>query len=274
MAATITTFRKLTGPLRALPDFIIIGAQKAGTSSLYHYLAQHPAVAPAIRKEVHYFDWSYGRGLDWYRAHFPTRAYRTLKTAVSSRRLLVGEASPYYLFHPHVPGRVKALLPDVRLIVLLRDPVDRTVSAYQHQMRKGRETLSLRAALERELQQLPVESARLAADPSYNSEFHRHLAYLARGIYADQLPAWCAQFPPAQLLVLHSQDFFADTAAVFSDVVRFLGLPAWVPPTFRKFNAAEYDDLDPTDREWLVRYFAPHNERLYALLGRDFGWPR
>lgn len=274
MAATITTFRKLTGTLRALPDFIIIGAQKCGTSSLYHYLAQHPAVAPAIRKEVHYFDWSYGRGLDWYRAHFPTRAYRSLRETLTQRRLLVGEASPYYLFHPHVPGRVKALLPDVRLIVLLRDPVERTVSSHQHQVRKGRETLPLMAALERELREMPGEIARLQADPSYNSEAHRHYSYLSRGIYADQLPAWLEHFPQDRLLVLHSQDFFSQTPAVFADVLRFLELPAWEPQTYRRFNAAEYDELDATTRDWLVQYFAPHNARLYALLGRDFGWPR
>jgi len=274
LAATITTFRKLTGAVRLLPDFIIIGAQKAGTSSLYHYLAQHPFVAGAVRKEVHYFDWAFDRGENWYRAHFPTAAYRTVLDLTRKHRLVVGEASPYYLFHPHVPARAQALVPQARFIVLLRDPVERTLSSYQHQVRKERESLPLRAALERELVTMPAEMARVAAEPGYNSDAHRHFSYLYRGHYAEQLARWFDVFPREQFLILHSQRFFEDTAQVFGDVVRWLGLPPWEPPTYRRFNAAEYEALDAESRDWLVRYFTPHNERLYTLLGQDFGWPR
>jgi hypothetical protein len=266
--------RLATGGLRVLPDFIIIGAQKGGTSSLYHYLAQHPDVAPAFRKEVHYFDWAYRRGEQWYRANFPTAAYRAAFQAMTRRRLAVGEASPYYLYHPHVPGRVKALLPQVKLIALLRDPVERTVSSYQHQLRKGRETLTLTAALDQEPERLAAESIRVEAEESYNSDAHRHFSYLARGMYAEQLERWFAVFPREQCLVLHSQDFFEHTEAVFTQVLDFLGLRHWHPAQYRRFNAAEYDPIDAAIRDRLVAHFAGPNQRLYELLGRDFGWPR
>jgi hypothetical protein len=266
--------RLATGTYRVLPDFIIIGAQKGGTSSLYHYLTQHPDVCPAFRKEVHYFDWGYRRGETWYRANFPTSLYRSAFNAMTGRRLGVGEASPYYLFHPHVPTRVKALLPAVKLIVLLRDPVERTVSSYQHQVRKGRESLSLAEALDREQERLAAETARIEADDAYNSEAHRHFSYLARGLYAEQLERWFGVFPRNQFLILHSRDFFDDTRAVFTQTLDFLGLRHWHPPQYRRFNAAEYEALPPATRDRLVAHFAPHNGRLYELLGRDFGWPR
>jgi hypothetical protein len=271
---TPSAFRLRTGPFRVLPDFVIIGAQKAGTSSLYHYLTAHPDVAPAARKEVHYFDWAYKRGTNWYRSNFPLSIYQTGFQAFKGRRLVVGEASPYYLFHPHVPGRLKALLPDAKLIVLLRDPVERTLSAYQHQVRKGREPLSLVEALDREGERIDAETTRLLAEPMYNSEAHRNYSYLARGHYAEQLSAWFSVFPRERFLVLHSQDFFDDTTRVFLQVQEFLGLACWHPAEYRRFNAAEYEALDPAVRQRLVDYFAPHNARLYDLLGRDFGWPR
>ena len=118
--------------LRMLPDFVIIGAQKSGTSSLYDFVVQHPAILPAAKKELHYFSLGYKKGEYWYRLRFPIRA---------SQKLLSGEASPIYLFYPMVPGRMKKLLPDVKLIVILRNPVDRAYSHYHDTKRKKRETV-------------------------------------------------------------------------------------------------------------------------------------
>jgi hypothetical protein len=272
MPQQMSRFRIATGPLRLLPDFIIIGAQKCGTSSLYRYLIQHPRVAACLKKEVHYFDWHFRRGTRWYRAHFPTAAYRRMYETWTGHQLLTGEASPYYLFHPHAPERVRALLPGVKLIALLRDPVDRTLSAYHHQVRRGRESLAFLEALDREQQRIDGERARLTDDHSYNSPAHRHFSYLARGIYADQLTAWMKAFPRERLLVIRSEDFFEDPASVYSQVLDFVGLPHWEPPQFRRFNAADYDAMDPSIRQRLTDYFAPHNQRLYELVGRDFGW--
>ena len=270
----LTTFRRATGALRVLPDFVIIGAQKAGTSSLYRYLASHPSVAPAARKEVHYFDWAFERGTSWYRAHFPTALYRRVFDATTRRRLLVGEASPYYLFHPHVPRRLRALLPQAKLIVLLRDPVERTLSSYHHQVRRGRESLPFDDAIARETDRLAAEVERLQQDELYKSAVHRNFSYLARGIYADQLALWFEHFPRDQFLILRSEDFFNDTATIFREVLDYLQLPAWQPESFRRFNAADYPPMDAETRRQLVEYFAPHNARLYELLQRDFEWPR
>jgi hypothetical protein len=266
----INPFRVATSGIRLLPDFIIIGAQKCGTTSLYEYLAAHPGVAPAARKEVHYFDRGFRHhGTAWYRAHFPTRPYRLVCETMTRQRLVIGEASPMYLFHPHVPGRVRALLPDVKLIALLRDPVERAYSQYHHRARRGKEALPFSEALAR-------EAGRIAGDIDrvYARTMHRQPSYLARGIYADQLAKWLRAFPREQLLILTSEEFFSDTPRVFSQVLEFLGLPPWAPPRFNAFNPGTYSEMEPSMRRWLVEYFAPHNERLYQLIGRDLGWSR
>jgi hypothetical protein len=269
----VSPLRVASSSIRVLPDFIIIGAQKCGTTSLYEYLAAHPAVAPAARKEVHYFDRGFRRGKGWYRAHFPTAPYRVAREVLTGQRLVVGEASPMYLFHPHVPKRVRALLPEAKLIALLRDPVERAYSQYHHRVRRGKEPLAFSEVLAREAQRLTGEVERVS-DATHTNLMHRHVSYLARGIYADQLTKWLRLFSREQLLILPSEEFFADTSRVFSQVLEFLGLSPWAPPRFDAFNPGRYADMDPPTRRWLVDYFAPHNERLYQLVGRDFGWPR
>jgi len=261
-AATVCA-RAATAPLRALPDFIIIGAQKGGTSSLYAALAGHPGVASAPKKEVHFFD-RHHRLLLPYRRNFPLR-----------RRggPLSGEATPYYLFHPLVPERVRASVPGVRLIVLLRDPVERAYSHHAHETRLGFEELPFAEAIEAEGRRLAGEEERLRRDPRYRSHAHRHHSYLARGVYADQLILWRRYFPAEQMLVLGSEDLFADPEGTLQKVLAFLGLEGSDTLSLPERNKGSYAaPLDPGLRARLQDYYRPHNERLYEHLGRDFGW--
>ena len=248
-----------------LPDFIVIGAQKCGTTSLYRYLTGCDGVVRPQSKEVHYFDVNYALGIDWYRSHFPRlRARRG--------RRITGEASPYYVFHPEAPARVREAVPSVRLIVMLRDPAERAVSHYHHEVARGREPLALPDALEREPERLRGEVERMAADPAYASFEHRHFSYLARGVYADQLERWCSLFAPEQLLVLHSERFFAAPREELRRTLDFLEVNSEPPPNLEPQNARDYPTASPAVEARLRRYFAPHNERLYGLLGRDFAW--
>lgn len=260
-----------TGRVRCLPDFLIIGAQRSGTSSLYNYLVQHPAILPALKKEVHYFDDGYAHGLGWYRAHFAT----TVQRAVVQRRAgaaRVFEASPYYILHPHAPRRIRAVLPDVRLIALLRNPVDRAESHYHHEVRRGRETLSFEEAIEQEPKRLEGELERMIADETYVSFKHRRFSYATRGLYVDQLQAWRGLFPPERLLILRSEDLFADPAAVVNQVLRWLEVPARTGTIFEQFNQANYSKMNPSTRERLRAFFRPHNQRLAEYLQRDMQW--
>jgi hypothetical protein len=259
--------------VRVLPQFLIIGAQKGGTSSLYNYLTAHPAVVRAATKEIHYFDINHHRGPGWYRGHFPTRR----RMAQLDRRLgvpaMTGEASPYYLFHPRVPERVRALLPDARLIVLLRDPVERAVSHHNHELIDGFETLDLAAAIEAEPRRLAGEAQRLACGDGRAASFsHQHQGYLSRGRYAEQLERWFGVFARERFFIADSRELFEDPAGLTARALAFLGLPEHELPGYDVAGARPHAELDLELRQRLREYFAPHNQRLYALLGMDFGW--
>lgn len=235
-----------------LPGFIIIGAQRCGTTSLYNYLIDHPGVGAATRKEVHYFDLYYDKGLDWYLTNFPER----------EAAAVTGEASPYYLFHPHAPRRVWQTMPHVKLIVLLRDPVDRAFSHFHHEVRLQRETLSFEEALATENERLRGEVDKILANENYHSFNHRHFSYLSRGVYADQLSAWTGLFPRDQMLLLRSEDLYKDPFAAFSRVTRFLGLPAHRPARMEKHNELTYQPMNPATKASLRKSFLSHNQRL------------
>lgn len=264
--------RWLTAGWRLMPDFLIIGAQRCGTTSLFRHLVMHPCVAPPLTKEIHFFDYNFDSGLRWYRAHFPLLGRRILARR-RGQPLVTGEASPYYLLHPLAPERVRRLLPDVKLIVLLRNPVDRAYSQYHHNLAKGVEPLSFEAAIDAERSRVEGESERTAAgDGRYVSVSHRKHSYLLRGIYVDQFRAWMTHFPPHHWLVLRSEDFYADPGAVLRQVLAHLGLPDWQPPEFPRHGRQDYAVLEAATRRRLLEFFEPHNQRLYEHLGRDFEW--
>lgn len=267
----LKTSQMLTSPLRALPDFMIIGVQRGGTTTLFRWLSHHPEVQLPHKKEIHYFDNQFSRPLAWYRSHFPV-ALPERMPAREPKRFLTGEASPYYLFHPNVPARVATVLPRVKVIVLLRNPVDRAYSHYQHEFDHGDEPLSFTGAIATEPGRLRGEEARLIADPSYRSFAHQHHSYLSRGIYIEQLERWNEHVPRERMLVLKSEDLYSQPASTIMRVTRFLALPDWNWDRFQKHNALDYDQMDPRIRRQLQQYFAPHNERLYDYLGVDFGW--
>ena len=265
-------YRLLTSWLRLTPDFLIIGAQRCGTTSLYNYLTAHPRIAPAITKEVHYFDLFFARGIAWYRAHFPSIISMHRGALTPRQGLITGEASPYYIFHPLVPERVAGAIPRVKLLVLLRNPVDRAYSHYHHEVRMGVETLSFEDALRREAEELNDETGRIDPSQGGYSFSHQHYSYLARGIYSDQLEAWTRHFPKEQLLTLGTEDFNNDPAAILRRGLNFLELPYLAPEKFEKYNFGDNPKMDPSTRKRLVAYFRPHNKRLQELLGTKFGW--
>jgi Sulfotransferase domain len=260
---------------RVLPDFIVIGAQKSGTSSLYRYLAQHPQVRESSVKEVHYFDGGLEDGIDtyafgerWYRSHFPLAS----EMAAGQQAY---EASPLYLLHPLAAERIARLLPQAKLVAILRNPTDRALSHYFHNVRKNdqrqfREELGPGAAM-------AAEEGRLAdvlARGDYQSEAYRAYSYKARGRYLEQLERYFARFPRENLLVLRAEDLFEDPAGLMGGLCDFLGIDR---PTgegdFRPANVgSNREEVDPGVRADLDAYFAPLNRSLYAALGRDFGW--
>jgi hypothetical protein len=265
---------RLTSSGRLLPDYLMIGTQRGGTTSLYKYLVRHPAHAHALTKEVRFFDLQYARGLAWYRSCFPSAAYRAYLKRTKGLHLVVGEASPDYLFHPSVPDRVALHLPEARFVLLLRDPTERAYSHYWHQVSRGHETLTFEDAIEREPSRLDGELRRLQDDPSATSYEYHHHSYLARGRYAEQLERWFRRFGRERFLIELSEDFFTEPDAVAQRVQSFLGLAPRDLGPYEVFNRFRSGSMDPTTGDRLRAYFAPWNARLAELLGRDPGWDR
>jgi hypothetical protein len=259
----------------ALPDFAVIGVGKGGTTFLYHLLTQHPLVERAAAKELHFFDNHFDLGIEWYRGCFPT------PRSDDGRTTITGEATPGYLFHPLAPERMAEVVPWARLITLLRNPVDRAYSAYHKGVRRGsknnrtfEEAIGLVvAARARETRPLGEGSETAGREdrpsPDEDSE------YLSKGVYVDHLLRWSKFFSEEQMLVLKSEDFFGDPVETLKIVLDFLGLPEWEPEPAqlqKKRNTRDYEKMNPKTRRRLEKFFEPHNKRLYAYLGVDFGW--
>lgn len=252
---------------RALPDFLIIGAQKSGTTSLYEYLREHPHVIPASKKEIHFFDTKFYKGNRWYQSHFPKRKELTNK--------ITGEASPSYLFYPNSAKRIYNLIPDVKLIVLLRNPVDRAISSYFHQQQKGREKLSLEKALDAEEERLAKFKRKLGYGllSSKSSKKYRQFSYKERGLYAQQLRTFFQYFPKEQIWIEQAERFFTETQNVLQEVFEFLHIDnTFTPDDLNPRNVHHYDQISPKIRKKLYDYYQQPNKELFQLIGKKFDW--
>jgi hypothetical protein len=264
---------RLTHRARMLPGFLIVGAQRCGTTSMYRTLSQHPAILKAVlHKGIHYFDTGYDHGLGWYQGHFPLRAHAALVRRTSGDVPLTFESSPYYMFHPLAAQRILRDLPEVKLLVLVRDPVERAYSAYAHELRRGFETEPFERALELEDQRLAGEAERIISQPGYLSHSHQHNSYLTRGIYADQLERLEKLFGRDRLHVVDSGRFFTDPKPVYDGVLEFLGLRHHGYPVFEQYNSRARSPMPEALRTKLSEHFLPSDERLTPWLGQPPSW--
>ena len=246
------------------PDFVIIGTQRGGTTSLHAYLRAHPGIVTPAKKELHFLTDRFERGSEWYIGQFP---------ATVPVETLVGEATPYALFHPRAPQRLRDVAPDARIIVLLRNPVDRAYSHFLHERARGHETLSFEAAVAAEPDRLRGLEERLASGDLLASDVHKRSSYLARGRYAPQLERWLEFFPREHLVVLRSEDLYADPAAATNYVTDILGLPPLQGDAFSAHNATAGPPMRAETRNMLEREFSSDNARLAELLDWESPWP-
>lgn len=272
--ASMTTGR-LTSGARMLPGFLIVGAQRCGTTSMSKTLSKHPAVVNSmLHKEVHYFDLGYEHGLAWYQSHFPLRATARRAADAAGAEPVTFESSPYYMFHPLAADRIARDLPRVKLLVLLRDPVERAYSAHAHETARGFETEAFERALDLEAERLEGEAERLIADPGYHSLSHQHHAYRARGQYAEQLEHLEQLFDRNRIHVVDSGEFFTNPRPVYDAILAFLGLPHRGYPAFQRHNARPRSPMAQTLRTALAEHYRPHDERLARWLGHEPSWHR
>ena len=280
------TFRAIgtmTASARPAPDFVIIGTKRGGTTSLYRHMLQHPAVMPMFPsarrlplkkdiKAVRYFDSGFHRSFSWYRGHFPTRASRMLASRRVGGRVVSGEASPYYLFHPLAAERAGHLIPTTKVIILLRNPIDRAFSHYKERRREGIEKLSFEEAIEEEPLRLAGEEERLRADPYYYSYAHEHLSYVAQSLYSRSVARWQRHFSQSSMLVIRSEDLYENGVEVVARVLNFIGLEQAHSQELPKLNATSRSSMEPATRAKLAERFAPDVRELESTLGVELDW--
>lgn len=257
---------------RLLPDFLIVGSTKCGTTSMHGWLIEHPFVAPT-KKEIHFFNMNYSRRADWYRCYFPYARDRDAFAAEHGRPFISGEATASYLAHYWTPQRAAKLVPNARLVVCLRDPADRSYSQYHYFRRRGSEPLeSFEEAIASEEERLRGEEALEIGDPGYHSWRVYRWGYLRTSRYAEHLERWLEVFPREQFLFLKFEDVVAAPERALEQIHEHLGLPPHSNGELPTLNAGSYEPMAQETRERLREYFRPHNERLHELTGIDFGW--
>jgi hypothetical protein len=268
------------------PAFLIIGAQKAGTVALYNYLSTHPSIIPAREKEISFFskDLFYDRGEAWYHGHFPL--------CFRPGRALSFEATPVYLYYPWCAERILAYDAGIKLIVLLRDPVERAYSAwnmFRDMYHNDPEYLRRRVSSANDAVRRALNEM-LSRDsfPGFHEAVLEEItqmppvatspepSYVRRGLYTEQLRRYFKHFERDQVLVVDSRLLRDETQATLDGVVRFLGLPEhdWRQQDLLHLHVGRYERARMPDetRSLLREFYRPHNEELYDLLGCDFGW--
>ena len=264
-------YRLLTSGKRVMPDFMVIGGQKCGTTSLHRYIKLHPNIIPTYKKDSSFFDANYFRGFSWYRAFFPLQS-KMEELQSEGERYITGEVTTSYIHHPATPQRIFDSVPKVKFIALLREPVQRAYSHYQHMVRTGRETLSFKDAIAQEDERLYNAEERILAGDDDALKAFRNYSYKSRGRYAEQLSRWFTLFPREQFLILKSEELFQNPEKVTRQVYEFLKLSMWKLDNYKNVNPGGYPSAETETLNYLTEYFRPYNAQLAELLGKEFTW--
>ena len=269
-------YRKMTSRLRQLPDFIIIGAGRAGTTALYSYLIQHPLIAAALTDnnesvaDLHFFEYMISNNIQWYKSHFPILFSKSNKHKNS---FITGEYTSTYMYHPDVPKRIFNLLPKIKLIVILRNPIDKAYSTYQQQFRFGEYTTSFEDTINAEFRRIDLNKDFPELN-SNNYDFENFVTQniIRHGVYADYLETWLKIFDRKQILILNSDDLKKSTKETLRRVFNFLNVSNYDIKDTSQVNVGKYPTINKITRKKLIEFFKPHNQRLNKLLDTEFNW--
>lgn len=254
---------KISGNLNG-PDFLIIGAQRSGTTSLFRYLSFHPQVLVPETKELHWF-YAGPNGQqtqEWYEKQFP-KTNNTFFDLILGKRKIKGEATPYYIFHPLVPDKLRRLYPKTKIIILLRDPIERAISQYFHFYNNINHNffdsrIPIEEAFKKDLLVNPGEEEKIISQPGYYSYSHQHNSYVSRGNYKKQIARWQRYFPKKQMLVLQSEEFFENPYEILKKVCKFLKIkkyPADSKDRLTVYNKINHEFISEEKKKELAKYF-------------------
>ena len=257
----------LSSPLIILPDCFVIGVVRSATTSLHHYLGQHPCIGSSAYDEIGYFDDNYHLGINWYKSLFPTKFARD-KIIKKYGKFLTYDVPPFYIYKPIVAKRIFELSPKAKIISNLRNPVDRAYSNYILMLQNGGTTKTFEEVVQISMDKIDKNKSKLNDEVYLVNTFDENI--LARGFYADQLKIWFEKFQKKQLLIIPSEDLAQKTDEILSKVFKFLDLPYFKIKDFTKHNKREYLPMKNETRKLLIEFYQPHNEKLYSLINQHF----
>ena len=259
-------YRYITSPLRILPDFFVIGVVRSGTTSLFHYLNQHPNIAGALYDELGYFDDNYHLGVNWYKSLFPT-IFTKKRIQKEHGKFLSFDDTPFYIYNPQVARRIHENFPNAKMILLLRNPIDRAYSNYNL---TNFAKLTFDEFIKNEIDE--INNIDLdSKDESYLvNNFYEKI--LPRGFYAKQLEAWYQIFPKEKILINSSEDFANNTDEVLNQIFNFLEIKQVKIKDTTKHNVRKFPPMEQKTRDYLIEFFKPYNESLYKLINEKFDW--
>ncbi len=243
------------------PNFFVIGGMKCGSTSIYEYIVKHHQVIPALKKEIHFFNMNYEKGIDWYLSHFPF--------IPKDKSIITGEATPC-LSVDGIWEKVYHFFPHVKLIAVLRNPVDRAYSHYNHTAQWFGVNHRLEDAIKHDLDNKEVINKMLENDP--NAYRNVKSNYLIQGLYVYWLKEWLRYFPREQILIIKSEDLFTQTSLVMKQVFDFLNIPNHSSSEYPNTLKGRYSSMSESLRHSLNEYFKPHNQKLEDFLCRDLNW--
>ena len=260
----------LTGPIRSLPDFIIIGTARSGSTSLYYNICQHPCVLSAAYDELGFFDSNFHLGLNWYRSLFPT-LFSKWVVKQKKQFAITGEDTPFYIWNPLVAKRILKIIPNIKLIVLFRNPVDRAYSNYHLGVRAGSEKLSFEDAIQMELKKLDKINDEIEQDVD---KYTTPRSYIAKGFYADQLKVWLELFSSEQLMIVSTEDLESNPQKTLDRIYNFLKIPKNHRLIPEKQKIAAYPKMKNKTREFLIDLYKKNNAELFTMIGQKFDWDK
>ena len=261
-------FFGITSPLRVLPDFFVIGPGRTGTTSLFYYLDQHPSLSKSAYDELGFFDVNFHLGFHWYRSLFPSILTK-FRIKSKTNFFMTYDVTPSYVRRPWIARRIKKLFPNSKLIIVLRNPIDKTYSHYYLSTTSG-ETRNFEEVIKKDMDDISKWNINSKDDNYFATKVEN--SKLARGFYVEQLLPWFELFPKNQILIISSEELASNTKNVMSEIFKFLNLPDYKIPNIEKVNVSKYSKMNPDTRKILIDFFKPYNEQLFKFLDRKFDW--
>ena len=254
----------LTSSFRVLPDFLVIGSKRCGTTSLYEYLGQHPCIKKSSHDHIGFFDDNFHLGMGFYKSFFPT-IFEKMFFEFKNGKLLTNDVTSSYIQNSQTATKIFQTLPNTKIIAILRNPIDRAYSEYNLDLRANPDIQSFETIIQNEIDNMGNKN---------DDEVIKNKHYLKKGIYFDQLKPWFKLFPKKNILILSTEKFGKDTNNIFNIIFEFLNLENYNIENSKRMQKGTYTKLNSKTREKLLKFYKLKNNQLYDLINEKFDWDK